>query len=428
MIELPRHVIPKLLKSGRTAYYYNVPTRYRKHTCPVPNEALGTDFAAMQKKAGTLNGLFDEWQQARRGEPISAAAAPKIGSVDWLFREYKQSLAYTKKVAVRSRKDYEWAMNLICDILTKSGDRVGSRPISTITPRGADLLYQKIVVGPNGRRRDRTAEKVVKLCRKAWRVVHRLFPHEFDKEIANPWLGVTLETRVKRKKLAVTRDEVYDFAHGCIAEGEPEVAAVAVICFEWLQRPENVIAGHIKWTDYRSPNAPNIIRVAHHKTGTVAPHPLQEALPDGTVVKFYADAEEVLAALPRRGVPMILREVSDGVAKPFAFPTMQHKVQRLREKLGLSAHFTLDACRHGGMTELEEAELTDGQGRALSTHKTQQSYEGYAKRTAKRMLSATRKRHAHRLAGQQNETGVSVQNEAADSVQNEVAKERRKFL
>ena len=80
------------------------------------------------------------------------------------------------------------------------------------------------------------------------------------------------------------------------------------------------------------------------------------------------------------------------------------------------------------MTELEEAELTDGQGRALSTHKTQQSYEGYAKRTAKRMLSATRKRHAHRLAGQQNETGVSVQNEAADSVQNEVAKERRKFL
>lgn len=27
----------------------------------------------------------------------------------------------------------------------------------------------------------------------------------------------------------------------------------------------------------------------------------------------------------------------------------------------------MDACRHGGMTELEEPELTDGQGRALST-------------------------------------------------------------
>jgi hypothetical protein len=50
---------------------------------------------------------------------------------------------------------------------------------------------------------------------------------------------------------------------------------------------------------------------------------------------------------------------------------MQHKVQRMRLKLELPSHFTFDACRHGGMTELEEAELTDGQGRALSAHRTQ---------------------------------------------------------
>jgi len=62
----------------------------------------------------------------------------------------------------------------------------------------------------------------------------------------------------------------------------------------------------------------------------------------------------------------------------------------MRKKLKLPKHFTFDACRHGGMTELEEAELTDGQGRALSAHRTQQSYAGYAKRTEKRMLSATR--------------------------------------
>src|SRR5262249_17085507 len=30
---------------------------------------------------------------------------------------------------------------------------------------------------------------------------------------------------------------------GCIDHGEPEAAAAAVICFEWLQRPENVLAG-----------------------------------------------------------------------------------------------------------------------------------------------------------------------------------------
>ena len=49
---------------------------------------------------------------------------------------------------------------------------------------------------------------------------------------------------------------------------------------------------------------------------------------------------------------------------------MGRLVRGLRERLGLPAFFTLDSCRHGGMTELKEAELTDGQGRALSTHRS----------------------------------------------------------
>jgi hypothetical protein len=94
---------------------------------------------------------------------------------------------------------------------------------------------------------------------------------------------------------------------------------------------------------------------------------------------------------------------------------MQKIVHTMRDKLGLPSTFTLDACRHGGMTELEEAELTDGQGRALSAHKSQQAYEGYAKRTMERALSATRKRHAHRLG---NAPGTNIQNEGQNGVQN----------
>src|SRR5271170_2955967 len=94
---------------------------------------------------------------------------------------------------------------------------------------------------------------------------------------------------------------------------------------------------------------------------------------------------------------MILRKVRQGVTKPYSFSGMQKIIQTMRDKIGLPATFTLDACRHGGMTELEEAELTDGQGRALSAHKSK-AYEGYAKRTEKRALAATRKRHAHKVA------------------------------
>ena len=59
--------------------------------------------------------------------------------------------------------------------------------------------------------------------------------------------------------------------------------------------------------------------------------------------------------------------------------------------------FTLDACRYGGVTELEEAELTDGQGRVFSA-RSSKAYEGYPKRTQKRALAATRKRHAYVFA------------------------------
>jgi 3-polyprenyl-4-hydroxybenzoate decarboxylase len=72
------------------------------------------------------------------------------------------------------------------------------------------------------------------------------------------------------------------------------------------------------------------------------------------------------------------------------------------------------------MTELEEAELTGGQGRALSAHKSQQAYEGYAKRTMERALSATRKRHAHRLV---NAVRTNIQNDGQNDIQNADAQE-----
>jgi integrase len=286
-------------------------------------------------------------------------------------------------------------MHLICEMQTTKSDVVGDRMIMGITPRAADKIYERAIDGPKGLRL-RQGEKLVGLCRKAWRVVHRLYPREFPRDVPNPWPGVTLRRRAKQKKPAVTRDQVYTFAWGCIEHGEPEVAAAAVICFEWLQRPENVIAGHITWNDYRGPEAPAAIRIFHHKTNEIVLHPLEERTPEG-VRRFYAEAEEVLSHLPRRGVPLILRGLRGAASKPYSFPGMQKMVQKMRKELELPTHFTLDACRHGGMTELEEAGLTDGQGRALSAHKSQQAYQGYAKRTVERALAATRKRHAHVL-------------------------------
>jgi hypothetical protein len=415
---LPRFVIGKTLASGATGFYFNVPTLYRYLGCTIPNEPLGSDYSiacgddGAGGRAAALNELFDEWNVSRKGGTIDSGSLVRFGNVDWLFREYKSSKAYLDKVALRSRPDYERTMLLVADVLTSKGDRIGSRSIRAITPRAADKLYEKIIQGKKGLRL-RQGEKAVALCRKAWKVVRRLYPEQFDRQVPNPWDGVTRRKRTKAKKAAVTREQVYIFAWKCIELGRPEPAAAAVICFEWLQRPENVLAGYIRWTDYRSREWPNAIRIEHHKTGEHIWHPLEETVGQ-VLTQFYADAEAVLAHLPRRGIPMILRQVGEAT-KPYSFSGMQKIVHEMRDKIGLPSTFTLDACRHGGMTELEEAALTDGQGRALSAHKSQQSYEGYAKRTMERALAATRKRHAHLLA---NERRTDIQNEGQNVIQN----------
>jgi hypothetical protein len=114
---------------------------------------------------------------------------------------------------------------------------------------------------------------------------------------------------------------------------------------------------------------------------------------------------------------MILKSKRDRTAAPYGPKETAKIVRKLRGRLKLPATFTLDACRHGGMTELEEAELTDGQGGALSRHRTQIAYAGYAKRTLARALPATRKRYAHLLAA--NAAGTSIQNETLSGIQNE---------
>jgi hypothetical protein len=417
-LRLPRYVIAKPLANGTTGFYFNIPTRYRKAGCTIPNEPLGNDYAVAcgvdgnGGRAAALNGLFDEWLTIKSGKLLESIA--RFGTVDWLFREYKASKRYREHVSQRTRQDYERLMQLVINLPTKRGDCVGQRPVKSISPLAADKLYEQVCAGPNGPR-PRQGEKVVALCRAAWRVVHRLHPDCFNRDVPNPWDGVTKQRRTMKAKPAATREQVYRFAWGAIEAGRPEAAAAAVICFEFLQRPENVLAGYLAWPDYRGQSAPNAIKITHHKTGAIVWHPLEETTEHGTV-RFYSDAEAVLAHLPRRGVAMILKARPDGSTEPFTAMQMAKVTRKLRDRFALPPTFTLDACRHGGMTELEEAELTDGQGRALSGHRTQRAYEGYAKRTLERTLPATRKRYAHALANVQS---TSVQNATRSRVQNE---------
>jgi hypothetical protein len=174
---LPRFVRTKTLASGSVAFYWDLTGYYRRLGCSIPGEPLGTDYVVACGKDGNggraaaLNALFDEWRSSRAGDPI--AGLVKFGTVDWLFREYKQTKAYLEKVSLRSCRDYERTILLVTDMVTKKGDRVGERKVKSITPIAADKIYENIIDGPRGPRA-RQGEKVVGLCARAWSVVHRL--------------------------------------------------------------------------------------------------------------------------------------------------------------------------------------------------------------------------------------------------------------
>src|SRR5262249_2824265 len=170
--------------------------------------------------------------------------------------------------------------------------------------------------------------------------------------------------------------------------------------FEWLQRPENVLTGKITWPDYRSADHPHHVRIFHHKTGEVVLQPLEY---EGR--KLYPELEEYLGNLARLGVAMVVTKGSRGPSRPYAMVYAQAKVREARERAGLAAHVTLDACRHGGMTELGDAELIEQGVMALSGHRTPQAARLYIKRTERQRVRAAVKR---RSFVETNETGTRV--------------------
>ncbi|MDU6141706.1 hypothetical protein, partial [Bradyrhizobium sp.] len=138
---MPRFVETRRLVDGSLAFYFRIPTYYRGMGCSIANEPLGTRYEVAcgedgkGGRASALNGLFDEWNAQRKGEPSEQGKIARYGTIDWLFRQYKTEKAYTEKVSPRSRPDYERIMQMICDTVGKSGRRVGERQIIEVTPR-----------------------------------------------------------------------------------------------------------------------------------------------------------------------------------------------------------------------------------------------------------------------------------------------------
>ena len=142
------------------------------------------------------------------------------------------------------------------------------------------------------------------------------------------------------------------------------------------------LAGHLTWADYRpTPRG----RTQSSRCST---RPVRKScrLSPELASRPFPNSQRT-STLERLGAAIVLMqpkpqgEQIPGPAKPFLLRTARMRVRRAAKKAGLPDWPTLAACRHGGLSELGDAVLTEQSVMALSGHQTPEAARLYMKRT-----------------------------------------------
>lgn len=409
----PRYMKQRRLRSGGTAFYWQPQGRDIAAGFTLGAEALGTDYAAACLRAAKLNEHLDAWR-AGRGVPAAIAHEHKVGTVDWWHHEYFSSEAFTKRKP-RTKSDYREALAMIADHSTSDGRRLGDLPAASLSQAAVDKLYARL---RDGGRVNRQADYAMDVARRAWKIVARAHPGHFlipvigadgkaQRLAINPFEKMVRAEYERETAKPATREEAVALAAACVAIGHPAIGVAALVCYEWLQRPEDVRRGRLTWADVRPPQRPREVLIWHHKNRKRVWQPL-DALSidpqtgDEIAQPLYPELEALLASVPRLGVSLVMFTPQRGskdasgnrTARLYSEPYAQHVVQAARKHAGLAPHVTLEACRHGGMTELGDAGLTEQEIMSLSGHATPAAARLYVKRTEQQRLAAAIKRRA----------------------------------
>jgi hypothetical protein len=395
---LPRHVLRKPLKGGRHGYFFNIPTKARKAGCPLPNEALGTDYEAAVKRAEmVLLPAFDAWL---KGDTAASEQAIVAGTLDWLFTEYRSDRRFNK-LDPKTRRNHESGFKLVGGHVLKDGRRLGQARLTAITTAITDALYEALLPVRDaegnviGERRT-TTNHAMKSCRRAWNIVARRHPGELPH--VNPFAQMGLRSS-ERETPTATYEELQAFRAKAVEMNLPSLATGALIGWEWLQREVDIFAT-FSVAHYRPKEFPDMARVIHHKTKEENFVPLFK---DGA--PLYPELMTELDAIKREriGGLMLCRDWGDRSPWPTwpkldqpDFTHLSRKVKEVIRAAGLREELSFTSFRHGGFTETGDAGLTDREIMAQGRHRSVKVLPRYVKRTTDQVATGAQKRRATR--------------------------------
>ena len=405
-LPLPRYVIRKPLKSG-VGYFFNVPTWARRNGCPVKNEALGTDHDAAVKRAeNVLLKVFDSWLTKGMSDDVPHVAA--VGTLDWLFAEYRADRRFTKLDA-KTKRIHESGMRLVGDYVLKDGRRLGGVRLNAIDTSVVDDLYAKLLTiqetdadGNVVERERRTrVNHAMKSCRRAWNIALRRNPRKVP--VLNPFSKMGL-TSYNRETPTARYSELESFRVKASEMGYASLATAALLAWEWWQR-EEAIFSVFDVTHYRPRERPNAVRILHPKTNEKLWIPLS----DEAGAPLYPELTIELDAIKRERIGGLMLCRDWGKRGPWpTWPApdrpdlthMSRTVKKIIRAAGLREELTFTSFRHGGLTEAGDADLTEAQIRAQSRHTSPKALWKYVKRTEKQVVAGAKKRRAVRTPGE----------------------------
>lgn len=101
----------------------------------------------------------------------------------------------------------------------------------------------------------------------------------------------------------------------------------------------------------------------------------------------------------RHGALIILTDAKrGGIRKPYKRTYFAQVVRKIRNQAGLPEELTFESFRHGGITELGDAKISDQGALSLTGHKTRNILSIYMKKTETQRIAAAWARLDYRLA------------------------------
>lgn len=370
MIRLPRYVSKKPLADGSIAFYWTSPPWARpkkvdgklisqmRHgkPCPVTDEALGNDMNEAIRLGNIMNDCLDGWRRGTEGTRLVP------GTVAWVFDWYRNQDRYLTNKA-KTRGDYKRLMDMLVDEPMKIGT-FGQRRAGAVNASAADTIYMRW----QKNRGLRQASYAMQVCRLVWTWAVR--HQDVTGVTLNPFKEMGIKTSAAVGNRPTTRDEYNIYRETAHRLGEHEMAAGAALCFELCQRVWDVFGfvdedgvkrrGFV-WPDYAPGKQ---IVLTQSKTNKRIPLPLSATI-EGEQVALFPTLDDELALLPQLAVQMVINRKT---GLPLTYEQVKYRHRKICKEAGLPADMTFTGFRHGGITELGDADVADV--RSISGHST----------------------------------------------------------